>query len=230
MVVAIAASIPMLVDYLDIIESPVIGTKKELLPMAVAIISALVFLSLFWHRHRLTGLRSLVLGLALTVTGMLMVVTYIGSNTATRSQIEAADLGATPEVETTVVVAHVALYTFGALFLLAGVSIIFVHGFVRQQHRQDVMGDILPSLGQKQWEAVEEFARAQYIVHTQSRNLEKAGAPLRDGSDRLFRQMGDGTRAAPASSVSSATFGTTASTGRRGRRSSFLTPRRHLDR
>ena len=139
-VAALIASVPVFADYLNIISTPPEQSKSKLLPILVTVLSATLFLFLFWIRDRLVEVKAGLGGLvSIAVGGVILVLT------------------AFPYVQERATLAALT-YVLGLVAFLGGVSLVFIFGFMRHQQRQDELAEIAPRLEPDEWQALKAFA------------------------------------------------------------------------
>lgn len=134
-VASIIAAIPLLTDYL---KSPAEANRG--LSLLTTAISALLFLALFWTRHRLERPGVVVVGVVSMFAGAIMLWLR----------------GESPSIT-----GEALLYLIGFPVLLGGAALIFIYGFTTNEERPQTLVEFAPRLAPEDWERLLDIARTQ---------------------------------------------------------------------
>jgi hypothetical protein len=198
---AIVAGTPVITGYLELIPPPFkevpAGKAISILTMAI---SAALFLSLFWFRDRLTGMKAMRYSWAAIALGAGVLVYYV----TVRQRLQ--DLPA-PNGDGAFLKSHIELvalmYFVGFTAILGGVSGVFVCGFIQTRARFHSLTDLLPQLEPHQWQDLRDFARTLVSLNNEAQDkkikleskvaLQKSRAHILDEYKRVLGQLEGGT-------------------------------------
>ncbi len=175
LVTAVVAACPITLDYLGVFDHL---QREKPTTVVVAILGALVFLSVYWLRFFLKSAWWLLIGFLTLLLGVGLLWT-LDWPLATQFRPHALyDLQ----------------YAVGMLLCICGCSLMFISAFTRHIGRPRSLLELAPALGRKQWELLSNVAGSLVRINEALDTFDHRSSvqqPFRQSADYLIRETND---------------------------------------